>query len=254
MKNLLIWLASFFEVDVVWVEKGHGHWAKRRRYNPVTKAIVLVCVLFFLWVSWGRLFPRESKMQEAETKMPGGVLLQPPKEVLLQPPEAEIPQFKMTDFPDLDQSINVYPGPVPNGLEVADNEYWLRVSKSGYKLYLYRGLDVEKAYEVAIGKNPGDKERAGDNRTPVGTFTVQSIEDSRSWTYDFRDGNGPIRGAYGPWFIRLRTGWRGIGIHGTHDPESLGTMVSEGCVRMHNSELEELKQFASAKMKVVIEE
>ena len=244
IKKLWLWLASIVKVDVVWIEKENGQWSKRRRYHPVAKATLLVCVLT-IGVMWGRYFLREQKEPD-ETETPVEIIQ-----------SLEIVSDDFTVFsPDVqpEPSPDIYPGRIPDGLDLADDEYWLRVNKGNYKLYLYRGLDVERAYDIAVGRNPGDKERAGDNRTPVGAFTVQSIEDSRSWTYDFRDGKGVIRGAYGPWFIRLRTRWRGIGIHGTHDPDSLGTMVSEGCIRMQNSELEELKQFASANMKVVIEE
>ena len=245
MKKLLLWAASLFKVDVVWLEMGHGRWVKRRRYHPVMKAIVFSCVLA-LAVFWGRDFLSKPKVPEIKAQ---NEVLQRPEAKM---PEVKISQFKMTDFHK--ETIDDHPGPIPPDLEVADDEYWLRIDKSRYTLYLYLGRNVEKTYEVAVGRNPGDKEYVGDNRTPVGTFTVQSIEDSRAWTYDFRDGKGPIRGAYGPWFIRLRTRWKGIGIHGTHDPDSLGSMASEGCIRMHNSELEELKQFASSNMKVVIEE
>jgi lipoprotein-anchoring transpeptidase ErfK/SrfK len=151
-------------------------------------------------------------------------------------------------------SSDILPGPIPPDLSVEDGEYWIRINKSLFRLYLYRGDEVDRVYTIAVGKNPGDKERAGDNRTPNGVFTVQSIEDASAWTHDFRDGRGLIKGAYGPWFIRLRTGWQGIGIHGTHDPDSRGTMVSEGCVRMLNDDLESLKQFAFKNMKVLIEE
>ena len=37
--------------------------------------------------------------------------------------------------------------------------------------------------------------------------------------------------------MRLETGWKGIGIHGTHDPASLGTAATEGCIRLENSDL-----------------
>ncbi|MCR5176958.1 MAG: L,D-transpeptidase, partial [Anaerovibrio sp.] len=67
------------------------------------------------------------------------------------------------------------------------------------------------------------------------------------WTHDFGDGKGEIPGAYGKWFISLNTGWDGIGIHGTHDPASVGTNASEGCIRLRNHDLEELKEFISAK-------
>jgi len=71
---------------------------------------------------------------------------------------------------------------------------------------------------------------------------------------DFGDGKGEIKGAYGPNFISLVTGWDGIGIHGTHAPESIGTMVSEGCVRMRNGELLELLPYVEVGTKVTIRE
>ena len=49
MEKLLGWLASLFKVDVVWVEKGHGQWVKRRNFHPVAKAAALLCVLFLLF-------------------------------------------------------------------------------------------------------------------------------------------------------------------------------------------------------------
>lgn len=48
--------------------------------------------------------------------------------------------------------------------------------------------------------------------------------------------------------------WGGIGIHGTHDPASIGKRASEGCIRLENSQVETLKQFVSVGTKVVIEE
>ena len=79
------------------------------------------------------------------------------------------------------------------------------------------GGEVIETFGAAVGKNAGQKRRAGDMRTPEGSFTVVQIQDSSSWSHDFGDGKGPVAGAYGPWFIRLATGWQGIGIHGTHD-------------------------------------
>ena len=52
------------------------------------------------------------------------------------------------------------------------------------------------------------------------------------------DSLGAITGAYGPYFIRLDVpGQKGIGIHGTHDDNSIGSRASEGCIRMHNKDL-----------------
>ena len=134
-------------------------------------------------------------------------------------------------------------------------DYWIKINKGSYTLALYKGDEIVKEYEIAVGKNPGDKQRKGDHRTPVGDFRIVSIEDASSWKHDFGDGKGKIAGAYGPWFMRLDAGgWKGIGIHGTHDPDSLGTMASEGCIRMDNGDLRELKNFAYRKMRVLIQE
>lgn len=127
------------------------------------------------------------------------------------------------------------------------------VEKAQYKLYLFKEGKEIKSYDVAIGKNPGQKERVGDMTTPTGEFKVDEIVASTNWTHDFHDGRGEIEGAYGPWFVSLETGWIGIGIHGTHDPSSLGTMASEGCIRMNNDQVAELKELVFVGAKVIVE-
>ncbi|MEG2069016.1 MAG: L,D-transpeptidase [Acidaminococcaceae bacterium] len=130
----------------------------------------------------------------------------------------------------------------------------LVIDKSEFKLYLKQGEEVKKYYLIAIGKNPGQKQKAGDLTTPTGAFTIEEIIDASDWSHDFHDGKGVIAGAYGPWFISLATGWEGIGIHGTHDPASLGTMVSEGCIRMHNADITDLKKRVKPGLEVIIQE
>ena len=115
------------------------------------------------------------------------------------------------------------------------------ISKSKYELSLLKGNQVVKAYDIAVGKNTGDKKKVGDMKTPEGLFKVQNIQDASFWTHDFKDGKGQIAGAYGPRFIRLKTPpWTGIGIHGTHDPSSIGTKATEGCIRLNNDDLLDL--------------
>ena len=148
-----------------------------------------------------------------------------------------------------------------------ESKYLIHIHKQGYKLELFeKGKDGPvRTYGIAVAKNVGDKQRVGDNRTPtswgkavaipksykgaeVGVasakvpFRVEEICDASDWTHDFGDGKGVIEGAYGPWFISLDTGWDGIGIHGTHDPSSIGTKASEGCLRLKNSDVAELKK------------
>lgn len=108
----------------------------------------------------------------------------------------------------------------------------ITVRKALCTLEVTDGQQVE-SYPVAIGSNPdgADKLAEGDCRTPEGTFAIVSIEDSSTW---MRDG----KFAYGPHFLRLHCPpWRGIGIHGTDEPDSVGSKASLGCIRMRNDDL-----------------
>ena len=138
---------------------------------------------------------------------------------------------------------------------------FILIKKSEFKLYAVDAKgNIVSEYGCALGLNPGQKEKSGDMKTPDGVFPIDEILDASYWTHDFNDGKGEIPGAYGPWFISLDTTelsggrWSGIGIHGTHAPESIGTRASEGCVRLNNDDIVKLKQFARVGMKVVIEE
>ena len=105
----------------------------------------------------------------------------------------------------------------------------------------YNGNDLYK-FPIACGVNFGNKIRQGDKKTPEGVFRIKGIHNSQKWTHDFGDGKGEISGAYGPWFFRIDVpGYTGIGIHGTHDDNSIGKRVTEGCIRLHNVDVEKLK-------------
>jgi hypothetical protein len=127
------------------------------------------------------------------------------------------------------------------------------IEKKAHKLVVLKDGRTVREYGVAVGKNSGDKQRVGDMRTPEGTFPVQQIQNASSWTHDFKDGKGAIRDAYGPLFIRLATPpWSGIGIHGTHDPNSIGADVTEGCIRLNNNDLREFRQMIAVGTRVTI--
>lgn len=111
---------------------------------------------------------------------------------------------------------------------------------------------VVVTYPMACGKNKGHKQKKGDMRTPEGKFSLQQIQDAHDWSHDFGDGKGVIKGAYGPCFMRLRTGFSGIGIHGTHDPKSIGTRATEGCIRLENKNAEALSKQVTLGMTVII--
>ena len=120
------------------------------------------------------------------------------------------------------------------------------------KLFNYKGQLLQTS-KIACGKNEGDKNNVGDMKTPEGVFNIADIEDAATWTHDFKDGNGVIKGAYGPYFIRINIpGKSGIGIHGTHDENSLGKRVTEGCIRLKNDDLQQLVKHVSTSSVVVI--
>lgn len=137
------------------------------------------------------------------------------------------------------------------------------VDKQNQKLTIYDAFfGPIKAFDVSTGENVGNKSMKGDLKTPEGIFPVIGIEDASDWTYDFKDGQGETPGAYGPLFIRLKVDrhtifenvstnfeftsgneFTGIGIHGTHLNNLIGSRASHGCVRLRNEDLNELRQY-----------
>ena len=311
--SLRDFVKDLFTLRTVWIDKGRGKWAVKKRLHPILRGIfctagIVLCGVVYAGFQTPRFVEAEPK-NPAQTltefapftaTAPSGVItasLPEPKNLpvvaaaLHEPHEAHeespappvkrdqsiiIPlatrKTKASSFqlpseknPDTDRIITVereneppiYDRPTrPATPKAANNgKYNIRVSKSEYTLTLYKGNEFVKSYPIAVGRNPGDKQRVGDNRTPTGNFKIVSIENASKWTHDFGDGKGKIRGAYGPWFLRLDAkGWKGIGIHGTHDPDSRGTMATEGCIRLSNEDIAELKTFAYKNMPVVIRE
>ena len=134
-------------------------------------------------------------------------------------------------------------------------KYHIVIDKPKFTLSVYEvGSNALVAtYPVCLGTNLGQKQKVGDRKTPEGEFTVSMIQDASSWTHDFKDGGGVRKGAYGPWYFRLYTPpHTGIGIHGTCFPERIGTRDSEGCIRLKNEDLVQLKKYIQKGTKVKI--
>jgi lipoprotein-anchoring transpeptidase ErfK/SrfK len=115
-------------------------------------------------------------------------------------------------------------------LKVATSKFSVVVDKSQNTLLLKQNEDVVKAYKVATGAN---------NCTPVGAFRITTKLVDPVW---YKTGAAVPPGS--PENI-LGTRWMGLskegyGIHGTTDPSSLGKQATAGCVRMLNSDVEEL--------------
>ena len=262
MNAFLEFIKDLLTLRTTWIDKGQGRWVARRRMHPLMRLIVFCGAAAAVTVLGVELL-RSGPVPAPEAEVPlSGPLDSPDVPALLadealdaasSEPGAVLPEVEEPEdeTPEMTEPAPTTSAPQPPR---DAGKYWILINKGQYRLSLYRGRDLVKTYNVAIGKNPGNKRRVGDNRTPEGQFRVLSIENASGWKHDFGDGKGEIAGAYGPWFIRLDTGgWKGIGIHGTHAPDSLGTMASEGCIRMNNDEIRDLKNYAYRNMVVRIE-
>ena len=115
-------------------------------------------------------------------------------------------------------------------LKVPKGRFGIVVDKSQNQLLLTEDNQFIKTYPVATGTN---------NSTPVGTFKVVTKVPNPVWYKQ-----GAVVPAESPENI-LGTRWLGIskegyGIHGSTDPNAIGHQVTAGCVRMTNSDVEEL--------------
>ncbi|MFC1804838.1 L,D-transpeptidase family protein [Candidatus Omnitrophota bacterium] len=123
----------------------------------------------------------------------------------------------------------IYPG---KKIKVRTAGFTIVVDKSQNILFLKSDEEIVKTYTVATGE---------DNCTPVGTFKIVNKLIDPPW---HKEGVSEAIPAGDPRNI-LGSRWMGIdrpgyGIHGTTDPGSLGRQVTDGCIRMSNSDAEEL--------------
>lgn len=91
------------------------------------------------------------------------------------------------------------------------------VNITAKRLTVTRNGSVFREYIVATGKP--------ETPTPTGVFEVVNKE---------IDPGGP----YGTRWLGLSA--KGYGIHGTNNPQSIGTAASNGCIRMYNEDIEAL--------------
>jgi len=99
-------------------------------------------------------------------------------------------------------------------------------------LYLH-GDEVVSAWPCAVGREG--------HETPPGKYRAGVKQEKPSW---MRPGFAPV--PYGDPENPLGTRWiswdgrKGYGFHGTWEPETVGSAASDGCIRMHNEDVERL--------------
>jgi LysM repeat protein len=119
------------------------------------------------------------------------------------------------------QKLKVVPGPFAATIFV-----------DRYELVVHQNGSFVKNYRVGVGK---------DGTTPIGTFTVKNKMVDPTYygpegVIAHDDPNNPL----GERWIDIGDSY---GIHGTIDPESIGKNESRGCIRMLNSDVEEVYDF-----------
>ena len=133
-------------------------------------------------------------------------------------------------------------------LKIINGKTKIMISKSDFTLTLLLNDHYVKQYRIAIGKN---------NKTPVGSFEVKNKMKDPVW-YSPNGGVFP----YGHKENILGSRWigfkdkpdlHGYGIHGTTQPETMGTASSNGCIRMLNSDVEELYDFVTSNTEIIIQ-
>lgn len=129
-------------------------------------------------------------------------------------------------------------------LRIWSGKFSCVVDKSLNTLTLKSNDEVLKVYRVATGAN---------NHTPVGTYQIINKLVNPVWYFD-----GKAIPPESPENI-LGTRWMGFnqpfsdyGIHGTTDPDSIGKQATQGCVRMLNSDVEELYSILPVGTEIVI--
>lgn len=113
---------------------------------------------------------------------------------------------------------------------------WITINKTKRILTFYENKNVLQKYPIAIGNPP--------SLTPNGKFAIVSKVINPAW-----GGGGfakPVKGGVPQNPLGYR--WMGLsykngstlGIHGNNSPYSIGKNISHGCIRMINSDVEQL--------------
>ncbi len=129
-------------------------------------------------------------------------------------------------------------------LKIINSEFSILVIKSQNILTLKLSGEILKSYKISTGKG-------GYNSTPIGTFYITTKLPDPVW---YKNGKKFLpqdpENVLGSRWMGLSK--KGYGIHGTTEPDSIGKPITEGCVRMYNSDVEELYSLVPVGTKVNI--
>ncbi|WP_062206058.1 L,D-transpeptidase [Demequina salsinemoris] len=116
-------------------------------------------------------------------------------------------------------------------VKVATTQYWVEVDVANFELTVWDGTEEQFSTEIGVGRD--------DRPTPGGVYYIRELLAVPDST-----------GVYGPYayglsgFQPVLDSFNGgdavIGIHGTNEPDKLGSFVSSGCIRMSNDAITQI--------------
>lgn len=121
-------------------------------------------------------------------------------------------------------------------LKIPQGRFSALVQKRAHRLIVFLNGHYIKEYPIAIG--------AQVTPTPEASFTIDTKQPKPTWYAP--DGNvykyGHPKNVLGTRWLGFKENgkYQSYGIHGTAEPESIGKNVSNGCIRLHNKDAEEL--------------
>jgi len=130
-------------------------------------------------------------------------------------------------------------------LRILNGKFAIRVDKTRNTLVLTLNDRFFKRYRVGTGQF---------GRTPGGAYVIEDrIPQPTWWRPDGKEiPYGDTNNLLGTHWLKLNV--RGYGIHGTWEPETIGKQSSAGCIRLLNSDIEELYTIVPVGTPVVIAE
>lgn len=131
-------------------------------------------------------------------------------------------------------------------IKVPTDPVFTVLEKHSYLMAVYLGDVIVRLYRVGHGE---------DGKTPATEFRVVEKLSKPDWYAP--DGNvypfGHPKNILGSYFVKLEhPSFQGFGVHGTTQPETVGTQASMGCIRLLDADIEEFFEIVPRGSRLVI--
>ncbi len=180
------------------------------------------------WLFSREIFP--------DDKLCGSLLVKPGDQLRVIGKQFKIPYEILMEINNIRQPQNLRAGET---IKVIEGPFHAKVYRSSFKMDLYLQETFVRSFRVGLGK-PGSETPTGLWRVKTGGKLVKPVWTNPldGKTYYPEDPDYPL----GSRWIGLEglegaaKGRSGFALHGTKDPEQIGTADSQGCIRLHNGD------------------